>query len=134
MGLDNGIQVKRTPETNKIKELAIFNQDYDKELKYDFEVAYWRKCWGLRNDILYLIGKRWSDGWRFTLSKDDVDNIINLLESYNEETWEDSIWEWTSDEEGWSYSEHIKQDIKSLRLLRDFMNKYELEVYFYDSY
>lgn len=134
MGLDNGISIKRTPETNKIKELAIFNQDYDKELRHDFEAVYWRKCWGLRNDVLNLLGKRWSEEWKFNLSKDDVENIIELLGFYNEETWEDSIWEWTSDEEGWSYSEHIKQDIESLKILRNLMDKYELEVYFYDSY
>ena len=136
MGLDNSIEVKRTLETNKISELTIFNKDYDKELKYDFEICYWRKCWGLRNDILFLIGKRWvpEEEYEFSLTKDDVDNIIELLGSYNEDTWEGSIWEWTSDEDGWSYSEHIKQDIESLKLLRQLMDKYELEVYFYDSY
>lgn len=112
--------------------MTIFNQDYDKELKYDFEVVYYRKCWGLRNDVLNLIGKRWSEGWKFNLSKDDVENIIELLGSYNEETWEDSIWEW--DDEEWPYSEKIKQDIENLKLLRSLMDKYELEVYFYDSY
>lgn len=136
MGLDNGIQVRRTPETNQIAELKIFNKDYDKELEYDFSVTYWRKCWGLRNDILFLIGKRWTpeEEWEFKLTKDDVDNIIELLGSYNEETWFGSIWEWTSDEEGESYSEHIKQDIEDLKLLRKLMGKYDLEVYFYDSY
>jgi hypothetical protein len=136
MGLDNGIEVRRTHETNKIEELKVFNKDYDKELKYDFEICYWRKCWGLRNDILFLIRKRWSpeEEYEFALTKNDVDNIIKLLESYNEDTWEDSIWEWTSEEDGWSYSEHIKQDIESLKLLRQLMDRYELEVYFYDSY
>lgn len=136
MGLDNGICVRRTPETTKIKELEVFNRDWDTELKYDFSVTYWRKCWGLRNDVLFLIGKRWAseEEWKFKLTKDDVDNIIELLVSYNEETWEDSIWEWTSEEEGWSYSEYVKQNIEDLKLLRQFMDKYDLEVYFYDSY
>lgn len=136
MGLDNGIEVRRTPEANKIAELKVFNKDYDKELEYDFEICYWRKCWGLRNDILFLIGKRWvpEEEYKFVITKSDVDNIIKLLASYNEDTWEDSIWEWTSEEDGWSYSEHIKQDIESLKLLRQLMDKYELEVYFYDSY
>lgn len=132
MGLDNGIQIKRTSETNKITELKVFNQNYDKELKCDFEVAYWRKCWGLRNDILWLIGKRWSDEWKFNLNKDDVNLIIKLLESYNADNWEDSIWEW--DDEEFPYSEKIKQDIKNLKLLLRLMDEYELEVYFYDSY
>ena len=136
MGLDNGICVRRTPDTNKIEELKVFNDDWDKELKYDFEITYWRKCWGLRSDILFLIGKRWSreEQYEFNLTKDDIDIIIKRLESYDDETWEDSIWEWTAEEEGWSYSEHIKQDIDNLKILRKLMDKYELEVYFYDSY
>ena len=71
------------------------------------------------------------------LTKSDIDNIIDGLESYNEDNWEDygsSIWEWTSEEEGWSYSEYVKQNIEDLKLLRQLMDKYELEVYFYDSY
>lgn len=71
------------------------------------------------------------------LTKNDVDSIIDGLKSFNEGNWYDyggSIWEWTSEEEDWSYSEHIKQDIEDLKLLRQLMNKYELEVYFYDSY
>ena len=135
MGLDNGICIKRTLETNKIVELQMFNLDYDKELKDDFEVCYWRKCYGLRNDILCIIGKRWyPDEYEFKLTKNDIDNIIKLLGSYNEETWVDSIWEWTSDEDGWSYSEHIKRDIEDLKILRELMDKHDLEVYFYDSY
>lgn len=136
MGLDNGISIRRTRETNQIEELKVFNLDWDKELRYDFEVTYWRKCWGLRNNILFLIGKRWApeEEYEFKLAKDDIDNIIKLLSSYDEETWDDSIWEWTSEEEGWSYSEYIKQNIEDLKLLRQLMDKYELEVYFYDSY
>lgn len=135
IGLDNGIEVRRTQQANKIEELKIFNLDYDKKLECDFEICYWRKCYGLRNDILCIIGKRWyPDEYEFKLTKNDIDNIIKLLGSYNEETWEDSIWEWTSDEDGWSYSEHIKRDIENLKLLRQLMDKYDLEVYFYDSY
>lgn len=138
MGLDNSIEVKRTPETNKIERLKIFNKDWDKELKYDFEICYWRKCWNIRNDILCILDvPRYGNDYEWCVSKENVDEIIKLLSSYNEDNWEDSgscIWEFTSDEEGWSYSEHIKQDIESLRLLRDLMDKYKLEVYFYDSY
>jgi hypothetical protein len=136
MGLDNGIQVKRTPETNKIPELQDFSDAWDIGQKYDFEITYWRKCWNIRNDIFGLgIGE--DESYHTNLTKEHIEQIIELLKSYNEDNWEDSgscIWEWTSDEEGWSYSEHIKQDIESLQLLRDLMDKYELEVYFYDSY
>ena len=135
MGLDNGIQVKRTVETNKIEELKVFNIDWDKELRYDFEVTYWRKCWNIRNDLMYL-GVGVNEG-RYIMTSEDVDKTIELLQSYNDDNWEDGgscIWEFTSDEEGWSYSEHIKQDIEDLRFLRQLMDKYDLQVYFYDSW
>ena len=63
--------------------------------------------------------------------KDDVDNIIDLLGSYNENNWEDSIWEWNGED---NYSEYIQHQIENLKILRKLMDKYNLEVYFYDSY
>ena len=124
--------MRRTQQSNKIKELKVFNLDYDKELKYDFEVCYWRKCWGLRNDVLYLLGQRFVDKYEFDLSKSDVENIIKLLESYDAESWSCSIWDWNNEE--YPYSEKIQRDIENLKILRELMNKYDLEVYFYDSY
>ena len=136
MGLDNGIQVRRTPETNKIEELKVFNRDWDKELEYDFEVCYFRKCWNIRNDILWIVdAPLGSHDYEWRVTKENVDEIITLFQSYNAENFEDSgscIWDW--DDEEWPYSEKIKQDIEDLKLLRQLMDKYELEVYFYDSY
>ena len=86
----------------------------------------------MRNDILFLIEKRWaSEEYQFNLTKDDVDDIIELLGTYNADNWEDSIWEWDGDD---NYSEYVKQNIENLKILRELMDKYELEVYFYDSY
>ena len=135
MGLDNGVQIRRTPETNKIEELKVFNQDWNKELRYDFEVTYWRKCWNIRNDLMDL-GIGYDEGY-YSMTVEDIEKAIELLKSYNDDNWTDGgscIWEFTSDEDGWSYSEHIKQDIESLKLLRQLMDKYDLDVYFYDSY
>lgn len=134
MGLDNGIQIRRTPETNKIEELKVFNQGLDQELKYDFKVTSWRKCWNIRNDIFGL-GIGYDGSCHDNLTKEHIDQIIDLLKSYNAENWEDGghcIWEF--DDEVWPYSEHIKQDIESLQLLLQLMDQYELDVYFYDSY
>lgn len=72
---------------------------------------------------------------RYQMTKEDVDKTIELLKTYNADNWEDGgscIWEF--DDEEWPYSEHIKRDIECLQLLRQLMDKYELEVYFYDSY
>ena len=68
------------------------------------------------------------------LTKDDIDNIINGLSEFNGFNWElngGSIWEWNGE---CGYSDYIEQNIKDLKLLRQLMDKYELEVYFYDSY
>ena len=131
MGLDNGIEVRRNAHTSSIPELLQFELDYDK----DFEVCYWRKCWNIRDDILWIIGERFGDQYEYVLTKEDIDQIIKLLESYNAGNFEDSgscIWDW--DDEEYPYSEKVQQDIESLKVLRQLMDKYELDVYFYDSY
>lgn len=87
----------------------------------------------MRRDILSLLCKKeYNDEYRFYLTTDDVERIIELLKSYDSNSWEDSIWDW--DDEEWPYSEKVKQDIENLKTLRELMDKYELEVYFYDSY
>lgn len=133
MGLDNGVMVKRNEYTNNIPELKCFEDEWDKEHKYNFEVAYYRKAWNIRND-LFDLGIGYNAG-RYPMTKQDVEKMIELLSSYNAENFEYNgtcIWEW--DDEEWPYSEKIQRDIKNLQYLRKLMDKYELEVYFYDSY
>ena len=135
MGLDNAICIRRNEITNKILDLCQFAPDWDNKLEYDFEIVYYRKCWNIRNDILYLIGKRFTDEYEFTLTKDDVTAIIKLLKSYNKENFEDNgscIWDW--DDEEWPYAEKIQEDIQKLETLKELMDQYNLDVYFYDSY
>ena len=85
------------------------------------------------NDILLLVDEKWSqEEYAFVLSQGDIDNIIKLLKSYSSETWKDSIWDW--DDEEYPYSEYIQQNIKDLQFLRELMDKYDLKVYFYNSY
>ncbi len=134
MGLDNGIKVKRTPYTNTIPELQQFNSEWDKKHKHDFEVCYWRKCYNIRVMVMYCVTD-FQDGLYTKLNIEDIDNIIKGLQSFNSDNWQDnggSIWDW--DDEEWPYSEHIKRDIENLQTLRKLMDKYDLEVYFYDSY
>lgn len=135
MGLDNGVEIRRNEHTSSILELRRFEPEYDKTHEYDFEICYWRKCWNVRNDILWIIGERFGDQYEYNLDKEDIDQIIKLFESYNADNFEDSggcIWDW--DDEEWPYSEKIKQDIENLKMLRQLMDKYDLDVYFYDSY
>ena len=131
MGLDNSIEIKRTPYTDSISELRQFNLDWDNKHEYDFSVCYWRKCWNIRNGILDILGDRFSDQLRFHLNTENIDKIIAFLKSLNKHNWNDdggSIWTWEE------YKNHIKDDIKKLKMLRKLMKKYDLKVVFIDSY
>jgi hypothetical protein len=125
--------VRRTPETHEIAELQVFNRDWDKEFRYDFEICYWRKCWNVRHMVMDRVAGSY-DNFEVALTKDDIDNIIDGLNSFNGANWDldgGSIWEWDGE---WGYSDYIQQNIEDLKLLRQLMDKYELEVYFYDRY
>ena len=133
MGLDNGVCIRRNEYTNSIPELKRFEGDWDEKHEFDFEVAYYRKAWNIRYDLFRRgIGY---DGHSYPMTKEDVEKMIELLSSYNSENFENNgtcIWDW--DDEEWPYSEKIQRDIENLKILRELMDKYELEVYFYDSY
>lgn len=128
MGLDNGIIVKKAELTKKlfkVKKNCLF------EYNGSFEIAYWRKCWNVRNDI-FTITEGWENDQSYTsLDRDDIYNIIKLLKSYNKKTWDssNSIWDWKE------HKTANKRNIKHLKFLYKIMKKYpEIEVYFYDSY
>ena len=135
MGLDNGVCVRRNEYTNTIPELKQFEEPWDTEHKFDFDVAYFRKCYNIRSMVFDVV-EHVHDGLDSDpLTTTDIDNIIQGLQSFNSENWQydgGSIWDW--DDEECPYSEHIKRDIENLQTLRKLMDKYDLEVYFYDSY
>lgn len=61
------------------------------------EVAYWRKCWGVRNAILKLY-PRDKDEYRFPVTLDNINDIIKTFKYFlSKDRWEreaDSIWDW----------------------------------------
>ena len=131
MGLDNGIEIQRHEKSmsvyNKIKH---FEKSGDKEHEYDFEVLYYRKCWNLRGIIADAIGGIY-DNLETPVEREHIPKIISALKSVNEKNWEDeggSIWEYKEQKP------HIKRHIKNLKYLYRLMGKYDLDVYFYDSY
>ena len=135
MGLDNGIYVKRNEYTNNIRDLKRFEEDWDKEHKYDFEIVYYRKSWNIRSMIFDVVKGAYNNDISEPLTIDDIENIIKGLKSFNSKNWQEnggSIWDW--DDEEWPYSKKIKQDVKNLKRLKKLMKKYDLEVYFVDSY
>lgn len=134
MGLDNAIQVRRNKYSNEVVALKQFEEDWDKEHKYDFEVCYWRKCWNVRSDIMSLTSAPYDGGGgHFEVTTDELKKICKLLKSYNKDSWGESSYGSI-----WSWEEHKKinaKHIKNLKKLIKLTQKYpELEVYFVDSY
>lgn len=135
MGLDNGIQIKRNTSTNSIPELKQFELSYDNKHQFDFEICYWRKCYNIRNMIMDVVESARDNDKSDILTTTDIEKIIHGLQSFNSANWQEnggSIWDW--DDEEYPYSEKIQRDIENLKNLQTLMEKYDLEVYFYDSY
>lgn len=135
MGLDNGIQIKRNTSTNSIPELKQFELSYDNKHQFDFEICYWRKCYNIRNMIMDVVESARDNDKSDILTTTDIEKIIHGLQSFNSANWQEdggSIWDWDDEED--PYSEKIQRDIENLKNLQTLMEKYDLEVYFYDSY
>ena len=135
MGLDNGIYVKS-------KKRQLTREDLPKGIVFPFEkdygeapeILYWRKNWGLRNQVLNTLGTRLSNDYISEI--DTVEQVIDIMKVIiyfmDEETWEsegDSIW---------SYKEELpvlRDNILNLALIAAYM-KDNPDVYleFYDSY
>ena len=130
MGLDNGVCVKRNEKSMNIySKLQQFEESWDKEHKYDFEMAYWRKCWNVRHLIIMCLDNFMDNGYT-PIKRDDLSKIISTLQSLNAKTWDEGSSIWTWDEQ----KPHMKRYIKNLKYLYKLMCIYDLDVYFYDSY
>lgn len=130
MGLDNGIIIKNYPN-QKINMFSLKSKAFDNERR-EIEIAYWRKCWGIRNDILSILDARFSDEYEIQILKEHIPNIITLLKWYikNDENWTytNSIWERRE------CLKSMKIYIKNLKWAYKNFDKYDLKIYFYDSY
>lgn len=131
MGLDNGVSIRRNGNALAIYDkLAYLEQPWDIERRYDFEVAYFRKCYNIRNLIFNHLDYA-DDNGITPLDVNDIGVIIEVLKSLNTLNWDDeggSIWTYEEQEP------FIQQAIKNLTYLQELMADYDLDVYFYDSY
>lgn len=126
MGLDNGVIVKakiEIPHNNAW--WCISNEDKT-------EVAYWRKFWGFRNEIVETFGQE-SECADIPINDENIDKLITILEKYLDRDYFDdnanSIWE---------YHEYLIYNIRMLENLK-VLSKYlkenpDTKCYFYDSY
>ena len=107
------------------------------------EVAYWRKCWGIRDAIVnklhlpiesedYKLNAKFENG-DYKLNVEDIAAIIKILKPFfSEDYWNeyaDSIWEFNE------YFDNMLQIMINLKWLQMYMKiNPDIEVVFYDSY
>lgn len=100
MGLDNGI-ILNIPSKELPKDFPTKLSDFsDKTLKEtgELEVAYWRKCWGIRNAILKVLHGDLNGSGEYPIEAEDIPAILRaLMQFVKPQHWEeeaDSIWEY----------------------------------------
>lgn len=98
MGLDNGIVIKKiTKEQIELIPSYIETDitEYNDEIR--IEIVYWRKCWGIRNEIINILHMD-SNQYKTKIDMEDIPAIIRMLYKFlSEEYWSkcgDSIWEY----------------------------------------
>lgn len=127
MGLDIGCVV-RTTNNEVLNNLLAKHFEYVEPLG-GYEIFYFRSQWNVKNDIFGLCIGWKQDNHNLTIK--EIDKMMSLFMSYTKNNWEDgghSRWEF---EEAKPY---LKQYIRNLKTLKIIMNRYDLDVYFYDSY
>ena len=130
MGLDNGICIRR--DSAPITALALFDDEVSKKYNYNPNVAYWRKCWNVRNIVFGLLDIDEFNDSETPMSAEDVTRIITELKKFNRNNYldcGDCIWEWDE------FKQINKRNISALKRLVRLMKKNDnIEVYFYDSW
>lgn len=134
IGLDNGIVIRH----KEGKVIFIPKKCYEDKYLFDdnphYEIAYWRKCWGIRNEIIRMFAdESLYDSYDIVLDRDDIKKLISLMKKFTKRVyWDehaDSLW--TYDE----FKNRQKRIVKNLKWLYWYMRKDpEVEAYFYDSY
>ena len=94
MGLDNGIIARKANNENiNTKFLALNTYTYSDG---SHEIAYWRKCWNVRQLIFNVLGTGYEDEYQILLNREDILEIVRHLKKLNKKTWDEgeSIWTW----------------------------------------
>lgn len=121
MGLDNGIII-RNKNTNK-----------------EIEVCYWRKYWGLRDEIYRRLNLKEDElgGGIYILDADDVHVVIHIISNFiqnaKENNYGTTFWDWEDNHVGIGYAKDIERLTKLEMMMRVGL-KNNCIVEFYDSY
>lgn len=164
MGLDNGIVLRTRKRFEVLEKVGIEYKienvfvTYDPEteqdvetptdLIYEYDVAYWRKCWNIRGIVADATGKKFEDGGDTYLNRGEIDEIIKGLNAKNSpEIWNRDCWNgetiWDADEMHITRRDdrdsYIYYDMRKLAavalVLKELENdKDSYRCWFYDSY
>lgn len=130
MGLDNGIYIKGYRK----KPFYVKDDLYDQSNQID--LAYWRKYWGLRNDIINIIYENYyGNDSEVLLSENQIKKIRNLIMeiTFSKKRYLESCsgyWDYNI----YSVLRGIRQMINLTWAARQVRNNPEVEVFWYDSY
>lgn len=138
MGLDNGISLRF-----KNNEPRWVNKLYHYEFDGSYELAYWRKCWNIRELILAMLEefghKVDNETFAYTLSAKELLIISRTIKKtlLNKKCWTEhyeeglTIWDWKSIKRG-----YIRQCQMCIRYAKKLMklNPDDYVIEFYDSY
>ena len=112
--------------------MAAFDVEWKTKYDYDLDVAYWRKCWNVRDIILDLLHVSLDNDSQTPMSIDDVVAVIKALKQLNAKNYTDRgscIWAWSD------FRDINQRNIAALNQLVRLMKKNDnIEVYFYDSW
>ena len=130
MGLDNGIYIKGYRK----KPFYVKDDLYDQSNQID--LAYWRKYWGLRNDIINIIYENYyGNDSEVLLSENQIKKIRNLIMeiTLSKKRYLESCggyWDYNI----YSVLRGIRQMINLTWAARQVRKNPEVEVFWYDSY
>ena len=130
MGLDNGIYIKGYRK----KPFYVKDDLYDQSNQID--LAYWRKYWGLRNDIINIIYENYyGNDSEVLLSENQIKKIRTLIMeiTFSKKRYLESCsgyWDYNI----YSVLRGIRQMINLTWAARQVRKKSEVEVFWYDSY
>ena len=130
MGLDNGIYIKG------YKKKPFYVKDDLYEQSNQIDLAYWRKHWGLRNDIINIIYENYyGNDSEVLLSENQIKKIRILIMkiTFSKKRYLESCGGY------WNYNIYsvlrgIRQMINLTWAARQVRKNPEVEVFWYDSY
>lgn len=130
MGLDNGIYIKG------YRRKPFYVKDDLYEQSNQIDLAYWRKYWGLRNDIINIIYENYyGNDSEVLLSENQIKKIRNLIMeiTFSKKRYLESCsgyWDYNV----YSVLRGIRQMINLTWAARQVRKNPEVEVFWYDSY